>query len=56
MVEIGAAEQPRAILERVVGVDFAALGGQSQRARRHADDGGGLAQVEPGLDASSARQ
>ena len=54
-VEIGAAEQPRAVRERMLGVDLAAFRRQAQGARRHADDGGRLAQVEPGLDASSRR-
>ena len=42
-VEISAAEEPWAIREGVVGVDLAPLRRQPQRARRHADDGRGLA-------------
>src|SRR3954465_8030701 len=47
-VKGGAAEEPWAIFERVLGLDHASFRRQSERACRNADESGGPAQVQPG--------
>ena len=54
-VEISTAEDPRAIFQGMCSVDLAAFRGQSQGARCNADDGSGLAKVEPEFNAICRR-
>ena len=50
-MKVSTSEQPRAIRNGEHGVDLALLSGEPERSRRHADQGGSLAQAEPGFDA-----